>query len=54
MSTSDEIGAPPTPIAKPGIATPPDIHVERKEGRIGSFNESVGGEVAPDRYTNSK
>jgi hypothetical protein len=47
---SDEVGRPPTPIAKPGQPTPAGVKIERREGRVASYNESVGGEVSSEKY----
>jgi hypothetical protein len=41
--------ATPTPI-RPGLPTPPRVKIERREGRIASANESVGGPVDVEKY----
>jgi hypothetical protein len=43
-----------TPIAKPGVPTPAGVKIERREGRVASANESVGGEISVDKYSNQK
>jgi hypothetical protein len=37
-----------------GQPTPNGVKVERKEGRVGAQNESVGGEVDRNKYDRNK
>jgi hypothetical protein len=37
-----------------GQPTPPGVRVERQEGRVAAANESVGGEISVEKYSNQK